>query len=132
MPRVDDSSNVRDIPPYLHHVVGEPFFETDNSVQDIYSSFRKRRNDWLRRYTSQQTELRHALPDLGESIGDGLFLHLPVFNSLELRLGVQTFNDNTYHHLQIIGYTFFATRKRRKDSDTLCRTESLAQIANSQ
>ena len=32
----------------------------------------------------------------------------------------------------IIGYTFFTTRKRRKDSDTLCRTESLAQIANSQ
>ena len=29
-------------------------------------------------------------------------------------------------------YTFFATSKRRKDSDTLCRTESLAQIANSQ
>ena len=42
-----------------------------------------------------------------------------------------------YKHLRrtlvaLIGYTFFATSKRRKDSDTLCRTESLEQIANSQ
>ena len=40
----------------------------------------------------------------------------------------QTYGTSPY----IIGYTFFATSKRRKDSDTLCRTESLAQIANSQ
>ena len=37
-----------------------------------------------------------------------------------------------FDELLLMGYTFFATSKRRKDSDTLCRTESLAQIANSQ
>ena len=40
--------------------------------------------------------------------------------------------QNVFIYLLLMGYTFFATRKRRKDSDTLCRTESLAQIANSQ
>ena len=47
-------------------------------------------------------------------------------------LGGMKFGDGGEDLEDIIGYTFFATSKRRKDSDTLCRTESLAQIANSQ
>ena len=42
-------------------------------------------------------------PDLRESIGNGLFPRLPILNSLELRLAIQTFNDSTYlyqQHLQ--------------------------------
>ena len=102
-PRVDDNSNVREVPPYLHIVDGEQFIDTDNSVQDTQASFRQRRTDWLRRYIRHQTELRRSPPDLGEPIGNGLFLHLPILSSLELQFAVQTFYDNTYlyqFHLQ--------------------------------
>ena len=52
-PRVDDRSNVREIPPYLHIVDGEPFVNKDHFVQDMQASFRPRRSDWLRRYVSR-------------------------------------------------------------------------------
>ena len=81
-PRVDDGSTVREVPPYLHIVDGEQFIDTDNSVQDMQASFRQRKSDWLRRYLRHQTELRRSPPDIGEPTGDGLFLYLPIFNSL--------------------------------------------------
>ena len=39
-PRVDDRSNVREIPPYLHIVDGEPFVNKDNFVQDMQALYR--------------------------------------------------------------------------------------------